>query len=203
MPESNHQTHVSNDFERRFVFNLCVSAAICAASAGPSIMFASGQYPLTPVLLIVAGFTLGIASIRMSRRFQTLVQAPGVRRALRIAYGCRIAITVILPLAMVVDMILGEISIALVNALVGGGKTHLHAALITLVGGLLMNAGLIGFAFTIYILSGGRFEPAPPPEGHCAACGYDLTGNESGRCPECGIKIGTTAVTIGAAALTP
>ncbi|GMU83923.1 MAG: hypothetical protein AMXMBFR47_37930 [Planctomycetota bacterium] len=22
--------------------------------------------------------------------------------------------------------------------------------------------------------------------GHCASCGYDLTGNESGRCPECG-----------------
>jgi len=25
-------------------------------------------------------------------------------------------------------------------------------------------------------------------EGHCTACGYDLTGNESGVCPECGTK---------------
>ncbi len=25
-----------------------------------------------------------------------------------------------------------------------------------------------------------------PPKGHCQACGYDLTGNESGVCPECG-----------------
>jgi hypothetical protein len=24
------------------------------------------------------------------------------------------------------------------------------------------------------------------PPGHCQACGYDLTGNVSGRCPECG-----------------
>jgi len=24
------------------------------------------------------------------------------------------------------------------------------------------------------------------PPGHCPACGYDLTGNVSGRCPECG-----------------
>ncbi len=24
------------------------------------------------------------------------------------------------------------------------------------------------------------------PIGHCHKCGYDLTGNESGRCPECG-----------------
>ena len=25
-----------------------------------------------------------------------------------------------------------------------------------------------------------------PPPGHCQTCGYDLTGNVSGRCPECG-----------------
>ena len=25
-----------------------------------------------------------------------------------------------------------------------------------------------------------------PPPGHCQRCGYDLTGNVSGRCPECG-----------------
>ena len=24
------------------------------------------------------------------------------------------------------------------------------------------------------------------PAGHCRKCGYDLTGNVSGRCPECG-----------------
>jgi len=27
------------------------------------------------------------------------------------------------------------------------------------------------------------------PKGHCQKCGYDLTGNESGICPECGSKI--------------
>lgn len=25
-----------------------------------------------------------------------------------------------------------------------------------------------------------------PPRGHCQSCGYDLTGNTSGVCPECG-----------------
>jgi ABC-type ATPase with predicted acetyltransferase domain len=29
-----------------------------------------------------------------------------------------------------------------------------------------------------------RFGP-----GHCQKCGYDLTGNVSGRCPECGTAI--------------
>ncbi len=30
-----------------------------------------------------------------------------------------------------------------------------------------------------------RFWPKPPKPGHCP-CGYDLTGNVSGTCPECG-----------------
>jgi hypothetical protein len=27
------------------------------------------------------------------------------------------------------------------------------------------------------------------PPGHCPKCGYDLTANESGACPECGTKV--------------
>jgi hypothetical protein len=27
------------------------------------------------------------------------------------------------------------------------------------------------------------------PPGHCRKCGYDLTGNVSGRCPECGTEV--------------
>ena len=34
------------------------------------------------------------------------------------------------------------------------------------------------------ILAWRRDRPFPP--GHCQRCGYDLTGNVSGRCPECG-----------------
>ncbi|MCB9852328.1 MAG: hypothetical protein H6819_04470 [Phycisphaerales bacterium] len=26
----------------------------------------------------------------------------------------------------------------------------------------------------------------PPEPGHCAGCGYNMTGNQSGVCPECG-----------------
>ncbi len=28
-----------------------------------------------------------------------------------------------------------------------------------------------------------------PPRGHCRSCGYNLTGNTSGRCPECGSAV--------------
>lgn len=30
-----------------------------------------------------------------------------------------------------------------------------------------------------------------PRRGHCPRCGYDLTGNVSGRCPECGAVVRT------------
>lgn len=32
-----------------------------------------------------------------------------------------------------------------------------------------------------------------PPPGCCRKCGYDLTGNVSGRCPECGVTVGDAA----------
>ncbi|MGQ9649774.1 MAG: hypothetical protein ACUVXJ_06675 [Phycisphaerae bacterium] len=33
------------------------------------------------------------------------------------------------------------------------------------------------------------YAPVRIPPGHCQKCGYNLTGNVSGVCPECGEKI--------------
>ena len=35
-----------------------------------------------------------------------------------------------------------------------------------------------------------RFWPKPPKPGHCR-CGYNLKGNTSGVCPECGVEVQT------------
>ncbi len=32
-----------------------------------------------------------------------------------------------------------------------------------------------------------------PPEGHCDLCGYNLAGNTSGTCPECGVSAQDTS----------
>lgn len=45
---------------------------------------------------------------------------------------------------------------------------------------------LLAFAFPTYIL---WRRDRRYPEGHCQGCGYDLTGNESGVCSECGTKV--------------
>jgi hypothetical protein len=33
------------------------------------------------------------------------------------------------------------------------------------------------------------WQRRPPPPGFCQGCGYDLTGNTSGMCPECGENV--------------
>ncbi len=45
-------------------------------------------------------------------------------------------------------------------------------------------------AVAIPTLLAWRFGPKPVKPGHCR-CGYDLHGNESGVCPECGIEVQT------------
>jgi hypothetical protein len=42
----------------------------------------------------------------------------------------------------------------------------------------------------VVVLTVIAFRLSAVPEGCCLKCGYDLTGNVSGRCPECGGAIG-------------
>lgn len=49
----------------------------------------------------------------------------------------------------------------------------------------------IPFGWPVVILAAGSMfalwkVPRGFPDGHCQSCGYNLTGNESGICPECG-----------------
>jgi hypothetical protein len=41
-------------------------------------------------------------------------------------------------------------------------------------------------ALSYWILAYGIFRRPTPRPGHCQTCSYDLTGNTSGVCPECG-----------------
>ena len=50
-----------------------------------------------------------------------------------------------------------------------------------------LNTGLYAWsALLLVVVLIARIWKRPYPPGHCRRCGYDLTGNVSGRCPECG-----------------
>ena len=55
--------------------------------------------------------------------------------------------------------------------------------------GVLIPCWFVSLVFAILPLL--RFSRVlrPTPKGLCSACGYNLTGNISGTCPECGTKI--------------
>ncbi len=61
----------------------------------------------------------------------------------------------------------------------GGADVVLGFLFVAALGGLALWGNLRG------VLGRRRF-----PAGHCRKCGYDLTGNVSGRCPECGMRRG-------------
>ena len=61
------------------------------------------------------------------------------------------------------------------------------------VGAGLLVVGVVGFVFLAWVYTW-LFQPSGTeeksfPRGCCSDCGYDLTGNQSGRCPECGKRI--------------
>ncbi len=57
-----------------------------------------------------------------------------------------------------------------------------------------LNAGLtVTCLILLLIMPVWRITHRKPPAGYCQNCNYDLTGNKSGTCPECGEKIQPTA----------
>jgi len=42
------------------------------------------------------------------------------------------------------------------------------------------------FILTVALAVNGLVRRQPLAAGHCQTCGYNLTGNVSGVCPECG-----------------
>ena len=55
----------------------------------------------------------------------------------------------------------------------------------------LLNLGLM-----VFTPLGNRFLVLLAPIGYCLSCSYDLTGNTTGRCPECGTRLESEVATI-------
>jgi hypothetical protein len=69
------------------------------------------------------------------------------------------------------------------------GLNFLAWSLVTGIDGR-MTIVILLLAAPVYWLVSLPFRHKPFAPGRCKVCGYDLTGNASGTCPECGGKAG-------------
>jgi hypothetical protein len=133
---------------------------VCSLSAIPSFVFGlavtAGQFAamVTGILLFVLGYTVAdyqtAGSAWRGRRI--------TRRTLKIAYGTRIAISLLLPLGAYIDIACGVLSLQVTQSLTGeglerfdsnGGMTFFPTLLTTLVQGTLLNVVLGVYALVI------------------------------------------------------
>lgn len=70
------------------------------------------------------------------------------------------------------------------------GQGLLAGLLVAYAWGVAINDLLLAIPAALIVVGGMIFGwPRTPPPGFCAACGYDLTANTSGLCPECGTPV--------------
>lgn len=116
--------------------------------------------PLSFILVVMA---LIPAMRRVRQRYHT-ISSGGL---LRLAGGCLLC--------------------AFINPVAYLGLTFCHPTLASTVLMVLNATGLIVLVVACQILITSRRATRYPP-GHCQTCGYNLTGNVSGICPECGTR---------------
>jgi hypothetical protein len=71
--------------------------------------------------------------------------------------------------------------LAFEHGVVYGGAMRLHPPYALIIGNAVFY-GCVGFGIAMLLRR-------RPRKGPCVKCGYNLTGNESGICPECGTRI--------------
>lgn len=76
-----------------------------------------------------------------------------------------------------------------ISWLVGGFLVHGFTGVRSIVGDVITIAGLIAGPVIIIVGNVILYRRYADPYPRCQKCGYNLTGNVSGVCPECGTKI--------------
>ncbi len=151
-------------YPRPQIWVSCLSwFAICSVSAAPSFYWGFGTIAREQVIAMLTGIAMFVAAyifIDQSDWALRLRNVPGMRLTLRITYGIRIAMSILFPVGIFVDLLCGWASIAIVTAL-GAGITmesrsgpetssFLACLAVTLVQGVILNIVLAGIALPIF-----------------------------------------------------
>jgi hypothetical protein len=172
------------DFLRR----LLRWTVVCTIAAAPSFFWGAPQYDrmamASGVALVIFIYTLATGS----NFVRTIRREPFVERTLRIGFSTRLAISLLFPFGLLADLYPGLLTVRIIEALFGHEHGFAPAFVGTLIQGGLLNLVLLAYMFVIYGFQRALL-PKPVRHGFCAVCGYNLTGNVSGICPECGTPI--------------
>jgi hypothetical protein len=150
---------------------------VCGVSAAPSFFWGCaldrGIQHIAAMISGIVVFILAYTAFECTRTYRRLMQVPYMRRTAMIGYGTRVVMSIVFPVGLAVDMLVGMGTMTIVGAVAGalpsanvGGPTFLVVFILTLVQGTLMNLLLVGYmgaVFWIQWLAGersGTHEPS-------------------------------------------
>ena len=140
---------------------LALWAVICCVSAAPSFAWANEDFSRAAMLFGVAVYIAAYTLSTCTEWFERFHRRPFVRRTLYVGYGARLAISILFPIGMGLDMMPGLLSIAIVQRL--GLEPHTFGGTFatTLVQGALLNVIVMTLMTVVYGLQ--RVFAKPPP----------------------------------------
>ena len=95
---------------------------VCSVSAAPSFFWGTiiHEIELVAILGMFAGiivFIVGYTFLELTPYIQRLMQDNAIRRTAKIGYGTRIAISVIFPIGLYLDLVVGMLSLGITSTI--------------------------------------------------------------------------------------
>lgn len=134
--------------------------AVCTISAVPSFVVGVGlaTNQIAAMLIGIALFIVGYTLLDYATADTKPRRDPRVSRTLKIAYGTRIAISIIFPIAFFLDMFCGMVSMTVTQSVMlldqtESGEMGFFATLLTtIVQGFVLNAVIAVYAMLVHII---------------------------------------------------
>ncbi len=110
------------------------------------------------------------------------------RERLSVGTSLAVAVVAFLPVLAVAAVVVREVVVSIADDIPAGVDIPYRLDKILL--GLMIGLPLLtAYVVSRFIYTNLRWRWEETDGRYCLACGYDLTGNVSGRCPECGTDV--------------